>query len=182
MKTIFLDRDGVINEDYGHVHKWENFVFISGSLEGLKILSKKKFRIIIVTNQAGIAKGYYTENDLKTLSNTFNKFCKNEGIKIDDTYYCPHHVDGVVKQYIKACNFRKPNSGMFLKAIKKYKINVRNSIMVGNNVTDLIASSNAGIEMNFLVNAKKKDTNSEIKINFKMRPNLLSVVEEICMN
>ena len=71
---------------------------------------------------------------------------------------------------------------MFLKAIKKYKINVRNSIMVGNNVTDLIASSNAGIEMNFLVNAKKKDTNSEIKINFKMRPNLLSVVEEICMN
>lgn len=181
MKTIFLDRDGVINKDYGYIHKWEHFVFISGSLRGLKILSEKNFRIIIVTNQAGIAKGHYTENDFKILTDTFNKFCKNKGIRIHDTFYCPHHVDGVIKKYVKACNYRKPNSGMFLKAIKKYRINVKDAIMVGDKITDLIASSNAGIEMNFLVNEKTKVSNSEIKFNIKIRPNLISVVKEICV-
>ena len=180
MYTIFLDRDGVINEDYGYVNKWENFVFIAGSLEALQILSKNNFRIIIVTNQAGIARGYYTENDFKKLTNTFNNFCNKKGIRIHDTFYCPHHVDGVVKKYRKACNFRKPNSGMFLKAIKKYKINVRNAIMVGDKMTDIIASFNAGIKHNFLLNTKKKVKSSEIKINFEIRSELLSVVKEIC--
>ena len=182
MKTIFLDRDGVINKDYGYVNKWENFVFISGSLEALDILTKKKIRIIIVTNQAGIARGYYTEQDFKNLTDKFNDFCKNKSIEIHDTFYCPHHIDGVVEKYRKVCNFRKPNPGMFLKAIKKYKINVKQAIMVGDNITDLIASSNAGIEMNFLVNEKKKDHNSEIKINFKTRTDLLSIVKEIYCN
>lgn len=182
MNTIFLDRDGVINEDYGYVNKWENFVFIAGSLEALQILSKNNFRIIIVTNQAGIARGYYTEDDFKNLTDTFNNFCKKKDIRIHDTFYCPHHVDGVVKKYRKACNFRKPNSGMFLKAIKKYKINVKDALMVGDKLTDLIASCNAGIEKNFLVNKKKKNLSSKIKINFDTRPELLTVVKEICVS
>ena len=182
MKTVFLDRDGVINKDYGYVNKWEDFIFIAGSLEALAILSQKKFRIIIVTNQAGIAKGYYTENDFKILTRRFNSFCKDKDIIIFDTFYCPHHIDGVVEKYRKVCNSRKPCSGMFLKAMKKHKINVKDSLMVGDKITDLIASSNAGIEMNFLVNEKKKISNSKPKINFKVRPNLLSVVKEICVS
>ena len=180
MNTIFLDRDGVINEDYGYVNKWENFVFIPGSLEALQILSKNNFKIIVVTNQAGIARGYYTEKDFKNLTDKFDDFCRKKDIRIHDTFYCPHHADGVVKKYSKACNFRKPNSGMFLKAIKKYKINVRNAIMVGDNMTDLIASSNVGIKHNFLVNQKKAIKSSKIKVNFEKRPELLSVVKEIC--
>jgi len=182
MNTIFLDRDGVVNEDYGYVNKWENFVFIPGSLEALQILSKNDFMIIIVTNQAGIARGYYTEKDFEKLTNTFNNFCEKKEIRIHDTFYCPHHVDGVVKKYRKACNFRKPNSGMLLKAIKKHKINLRNAVMVGDNIKDLIASSNAGIEANFLVNKKKQEPSSAIKINYEIRANLLSVVKEICVS
>lgn len=182
MKTVFLDRDGVINKDYGYVNKWEDFIFIAGSLEALEILSQKKFRIIIVTNQAGIAKGYYTENDFKILTRRFNSFCKDKGIIICDTFYCPHHIDGVVEKYRTVCNSRKPYSGMFLKAIKKHKINVKDSLMVGDKMTDLIASSNAGIEINFLVSEKKKISNSKPKIKFKVRPNLLSIVKEICVS
>ena len=180
MKTIFLDRDGVINKDHGYVYKWENFDFIPGSLEALQILTKYGYKIIVITNQSGIARGYYTENDFKFLTDQFNNFCKNKGIKIHDTFYCPHHIDGIIEKYTKNCKFRKPNSGMFLKAIKKHKINVSNAFMVGDKMTDLIASSNAGITMNFLVNEKKKISKSAININFEIRPNLLNIVKKIC--
>ncbi|MDC1210243.1 HAD-IIIA family hydrolase, partial [Pseudomonadota bacterium] len=96
MKTIFLDRDGVINEDSGYVHNWDKFKFIDGSLKALQLLTKNNFNIIIVTNQAGIAKGFYTEIDFKNLSSEFLRFCSQNKIKIMDTFYCPHHIDGVI--------------------------------------------------------------------------------------
>ena len=103
MRTIFLDRDGVINEDFGYVYKWADFKFIDGSLKALQILTKNQFNIIIVTNQAGIAKGFYTEADFKKLSSEFLNFCLQKKIKIMDIFFCPHHIDAVIPEYNKLC-------------------------------------------------------------------------------
>ena len=103
MKTIFLDRDGVINKDFGYVNKWDQFKLINGTLKALQTLSKNNFNIIIVTNQAGIAKGFYTEEDFHTLTRKFEHFCLNNDIKILHTFYCPHNKDGIIKRYSKDC-------------------------------------------------------------------------------
>jgi D-glycero-D-manno-heptose 1,7-bisphosphate phosphatase len=179
MKTIFLDRDGVINRDFGYVNKWKDFEFIEGSLEALQILTKNEFSIIIVTNQAGIAKGLYTENDFQKLTNDFYFFCLKNNVKILDTFYCPHHKDGTVKKYTKSCKNRKPNSGMFLKAAKIYNIELTKAIMVGDNITDITASISAGIRNNYLVkpDLTKEKLSNELK--FTIKENLLSVTREI---
>ncbi|MDB2700661.1 HAD family hydrolase [Alphaproteobacteria bacterium] len=180
MKTIFLDRDGVINKDFGYVNKWDDFELINGALEALQILTTNKFNIIIVTNQAGIAKGFYTENDFKKLTNQFENFCLNNNIKILHTFYCPHHKDGVIKKYAIDCKSRKPNSGMFFKAAKLYNIDLEKAIMVGDNDTDIAASKGAGIKTNYLIksNSTKEDLNN--KVTFSIRENLLSIINEIC--
>ena len=180
MKTIFLDRDGVINKDFGYVNKWDQFKLIKGTLKALQTLTKNNFNIIIVTNQAGIAKGFYTEEDFHALTRKFEHFCLKNDVKILNTFYCPHHKDGIIKNYAKDCKNRKPNSGMFLKAAKLYNINLKKAIMVGDNITDIVASTNAGIKINYLIKSHltKEDLNK--KITFIVKENLLSVTNEIC--
>jgi len=179
MRTIFLDRDGVINTDFGYVNKWSDFKLIKGTLEALQLLTKHNFNIIILTNQAGIAKGFYTENDFKKLTNKFHIFCMQNDIKILDTLFCPHHKDGIVKEYAKDCDNRKPKSGMFFRASALHKVELTKAIMVGDNITDIIGSTNAGINNNFIVNSDYKNFKFNNKINFKIKENLFEVVKEI---
>ena len=182
MNTIFLDRDGVINKDEGYVHNWDNFKFIDGSLKALQLLTKNSFNIIIVTNQSGIARGFYTEIDFQNLCSKFLKFCSQNKIKIMDTFYCPHHIDGVISKYIKSCKNRKPEPGMFYKASKLYNIKLKTCIMVGDNITDIIASNKVGIKENYLVDDKNKNFKSDINLNFKFKTNLLAATKEILKN
>jgi D-glycero-D-manno-heptose 1,7-bisphosphate phosphatase len=179
MKTIFLDRDGVINKDFGYVNKWKDFELINGSLEALQFLTKNEFSIIIVTNQAGIAKGLYTENDFKKLTNDFVFFCSNNNVKILDTFYCPHHKEGTIKKYTKNCKNRKPNPGMFLDAAKLYNIELTKAIMVGDNITDMNASISAGIRKNYLVKPNLTEEKLSNEFKFTIKENLLSVTHEI---
>tara|TARA_B110000971_G_C19870600_1_gene435953 strand:+ start:111 stop:668 length:558 start_codon:yes stop_codon:yes gene_type:complete len=182
MRTIFLDRDGVINEDFGYVYKWADFKFIEGSLKALQILTKNKFNIIIVTNQAGIAKGFYTEADFKKLNSEFLIFCLQKKIRIMDIFFCPHHIDAVIPEYNKFCKNRKPESGMFFKASKIYNIKLETCIMIGDNITDIIASNNAGIKENYLVNYKNKNLKPESNLNFKFKKSFLTATKEILKN
>ena len=179
MKTIFLDRDGVINEDLGYVSSWNNFKFIHGSIEALQKLTKFNFNLIIVTNQSGIARGYYSEDDFKKLQEKFLNFCLNNNINILDIFYCPHHKDGIINPYVKDCINRKPNSGMFFRASKRHKINLSKAYMVGDKITDIIASSNAGIKNNFLVNTTIKEKMIDLNFNFEIKKNLLEVTKHI---
>ena len=181
MKTIFLDRDGVINKDFGYVHKWDNFEFINGSLIALQNLTKNNFQIIIVTNQAGIARGLYTENDLQILTTNFFNFCSKNKVKILDLMFCPDHIDGVIPKYTKCCNNRKPKPGMFIKASKRYNLELKSSVMIGDNITDIQASTSAGIIKNYLVDNKNKDIISTEKLNFIFKKNLLEASNEIIL-
>lgn len=179
MKTIFLDRDGVINENFGFVSKWSDFKFIDGSVEALQLLTKKNYKIIIVTNQSGIARGYYTVNDFEALTENFSNFCFHNNIQILETLFCPHHKDGVVQAYKKDCYNRKPNPGMFLKASEMYNLNLSEATMVGDSETDIVASSNAGIKKNFLVNTSLSYKVLKLNLKFKIKKNLLEVTKEI---
>ena len=150
MKAAFLDRDGVINYDYGYVYKFEDFKFCKGIFEGLKTLLEMNYILIIITNQSGIARGIFTEEEYeKTTDFMLDKFKEND-IKITKIYHCPHHPLFSNKEFFD-CECRKPKPGLFLKASKEYNIEMQKSIAIGDSERDLIAARSAGIEKRYLI-------------------------------
>ncbi|MCE3255443.1 MAG: D-glycero-alpha-D-manno-heptose,7-bisphosphate 7-phosphatase [Rickettsiaceae bacterium] len=151
-KALFLDRDGVINVDYGYVHKIENFHFVDGIFELCQEIQQQGYLIFVMTNQAGIAKGYYTEEQFLELTRWMESEFLNREIKIIKTYYCPYHIDGVIEKYKKDSLDRKPNPGMFLKAITNFNIDPEKSIMIGDKESDIIAAKSANVGQRILYN------------------------------
>lgn len=140
-KALFLDRDGTINIDTGHLYKIEDFEFIDGMPELIKKYNDLGYKIIVITNQAGIAKKYYTEEDVNKLHKYINESLENDGAHIDAFYFCPHHPD-----FTGECKCRKPNPGMILRAVKDFDINLEESILIGDKETDIEAGIKAGIK------------------------------------
>jgi len=149
-KAIFLDRDGVINKEKGYVHKISDFEFEKNALRGLKSINFKEYLVFIVCNQAGIAKGYYTEKDFKKLDCWLRKFLLNEGVKITKTYYCPHHPNATISRYKKECSCRKPAEGLLLKAKREFNIDLNSSYLIGDKTSDILAGKKVGCKT-FLV-------------------------------
>lgn len=131
-KAIFLDRDGVINKEVSHLSDPKDFEFIQGSIEALKVLKQKGFLLIIITNQAGIARGLFTEETLKLIHHKMIKVLEQNNIRLDDIFYCPHHPE-----FTGSCDCRKPKPGMILKAKAKYNIDLTKSFMVGDTLNDI---------------------------------------------
>ena len=136
-RAIFLDRDGTINIDKGYLYKIEDFAYLPGAKEALKILQDEQFILIIVTNQSGIARGYYTEKDFEKLNRWMLEDLKKSGIFITDVLYCPHHPQALIGKYRKECKCRKPKIGLFMDAVKKYNIDVSNSYVIGDKPRDI---------------------------------------------
>ena len=145
-KAIFLDRDGTINIDKGYMYKIEEFEFIDKAEEALKILSDLGYILIVVTNQSGIARGYYTEEQLENLNNFMIEKLEEQGIEIKKCYYCPHHAEKGIGKYKIECDCRKPNPGMVLQGIKEFDINPEESYIVGDKLSDAEAGIKAGIK------------------------------------
>lgn len=150
-KIAFIDRDGTINVDNNYLYKIEEFEFLPGAIDGLKILQDKNFLLIIVTNQSGIGRGYYTEQDFHILNNWMKKILEEQyDIHIEAVYFCPHLPNAKIEKYKKVCNCRKPKIGMFTQAINdmkcKYNIDIKNSIAIGDNSRDLIICNKLGIQ------------------------------------
>ena len=162
IKTIFLDRDGVINKEINYLHKIEDFEFINGVFEACQYFKNLNYKIIIITNQSGISRGYYTENDFQIITNWMIAQFKKNDINILDVFHCPHLPDS-------NCNCRKPMPGMLLEAKYKHNINMNNSWMIGDKEADIIAANNAGITNTILVrsghNINKADSNAEYIID-----------------
>lgn len=144
-KAIFLDRDGTLNKELNYLYKPSEFEFIPGTVDAIKIFHELDYLVIVLTNQAGIARGYYTEEDVHKLHRYIDGLLAAEGTFIDAYYYCPHHPDGVVEGYIKECECRKPKIGLIDKAIRDFDIDLSDSIIVGDNEKDMKAGRNAGI-------------------------------------
>jgi D-glycero-D-manno-heptose 1,7-bisphosphate phosphatase len=161
--AIFLDRDGVIIKDKLYVHKYKDIVWLKGVFEGIKYAKENNYLIIVVTNQSGIGRKIFKTFDMKELHKKMNKkiFAKT-GFTIDKFYYCPFHPIYGVGNYKKKSFDRKPNPGMLIKAIKKYKINKKKSFMIGDQVTDKLAAKRADISFFYRSNKSLRSQFKEI--------------------
>lgn len=145
-KALFLDRDGVINKEKNYLYKIEDFEFIDGVFEACRYFQGKGYLIIVITNQAGIARRKYTEDDYEMLTEWMIKEFEKEDIKISKVYHCPHHPD-----FNDKCECRKPKPKMILDASKEFCIALSQSILVGDKNSDIEAGIKAGIKRNYLV-------------------------------
>lgn len=135
-KAIFLDRDGTINVEKHYLYKIEDFEFLPGVIEALKMLQDAGYLLIVITNQSGIGRGYYTENDFKVLNDWMVNTLKEKGIVISAVYYCPHLPDAKILKYRKDCECRKPKLGMYYQAIKDFNIDLSQSYAIGDKIRD----------------------------------------------
>jgi len=156
---VFLDRDGVINQDLGYVHKPSQIMWRENIFKTIKFLNDNNIRVIVVTNQAGIAKGKYNENDFLFLTDWINKECIKRGSFIDQTYYCPYHPKSKIKKYKKKSVLRKPNNGMIERAFKDWKIKRKKSIIIGDKKIDIIAGKKSKIKAYYV----EKDIFKQVK-------------------
>ncbi len=154
-KIIFLDRDGTIIEDSGHIYRLEELRFIPQSIEGLEKLQDVGHNFIILTNQAGIAKGLYHEQDYLIFREEMHKRLRENGIIITAEYFCPHHKDGIGKYKID-CNCRKPKTGMLEQAAKDFHLNLRECWMIGDKDSDILAGKNAGCKTIHVLTGENK--------------------------
>lgn len=136
-KAVFLDRDGTINVEKNYLYRIEDFEFLPGVIAGLKRFTEAGYLLIIVTNQSGIARGYYTEEQYKTLEKWMLQQLEVENIEIAGVYYCPHLEDAPIEKYRGKCSCRKPQLGLFERAVAIHNIDLEHSIAVGDKIRDL---------------------------------------------
>ena len=139
-KCAFLDRDGVINFDRGYINRFSKLKFRKGVIEGLRVLTKEKYLIFIITNQAGIAKGFIKYKELIKLNRDLLNFFKKKGVTITKIKFCPHHEKGIIKKFKKKCNCRKPGNLMIKEVFKKWKVDKSKSFMIGDRSKDRLAA------------------------------------------
>jgi D-glycero-D-manno-heptose 1,7-bisphosphate phosphatase len=149
--ALFLDRDGVINVDHGYVHQAERVVFLDGIFDLVRMANASGYCVVVVTNQAGIGRGYYTQADFFALSDWMQHRFTQEGAVLDAIYHCPHHPIHGLGPFKRVCTCRKPQPGMLLQAIDDLAICAQDSIMIGDKVSDLQAAQRAGVSHRFLL-------------------------------
>ena len=178
MKIAFLDRDGVINENTGYLYQIEHFQFKEGCIEALKTLQELGYEIAIITNQSGIARGYYSEKDYQHLTDWMLAELNRNGISILQVKYCPHLPSGVVPEYTKVCNCRKPKPGMINEIIAEQggEVDRAASILVGDNLSDIDAGRAAGLNQLFLV-GEQSHSESAVALNCQTFNSLYSVTQ-----
>jgi len=150
LPALFLDRDGVINEDHGYVHKADDFHFIDGIFDLVRHANSSGYAVVVVTNQAGIGRGLYTEAQFLELSTWMRaQFAAHQG-RIDAVYHCPHHPEFGLGRYRCDCGSRKPRPGMFLLAARELGLDLERSVMVGDRASDMAAAAAAGVPTRLL--------------------------------
>ncbi|OOF20256.1 D-glycero-beta-D-manno-heptose-1,7-bisphosphate 7-phosphatase [Salinivibrio sp. IB574] len=156
--AVFIDRDGVVNVDHGYVADIDNFEYIDGVFDACRGLKEKGYLLVLVTNQAGIARGYYSEQDFLQLTEWMDWNFADKGVDFDGIYYCPHHASEGVGEYRIDCDCRKPKPGMLIEAQQELDIDMSRSVMVGDKADDMKAAQAAGVATRILVRSGKPVT------------------------
>jgi D,D-heptose 1,7-bisphosphate phosphatase len=160
-RAAFLDRDGVINVDRAYVHQWSDFAFVPGSLDAMRRLNDAGYRLVVVTNQSGIARGYFDEAQYQALTRQMLAVFEERSIPRVAVYHCPHHPSGSVGPLSIECDCRKPAPGMILRAAEEQGLSLANSFLVGDKPSDIGAARRAGLGRAFLVASDNEESTSE---------------------
>ena len=171
-RVLFLDRDGVINKEVGYLYKSEDFEFIDGVFTACRYFQAQGYKLIIVTNQSGIARGYYQKEDFHKLTEWMLVQFGNQGINILDVFFCPHGPES-------SCTCRKPKPGMLLEARDKFNIDMKNSWMIGDKEADVEAANAAGIDNTILVKSGHiiDEANSKAKFILKSIKDSIQIIK-----
>lgn len=169
-RCLFLDRDGVINTDIGYAFRPEDIEFMPGIFAVCRHFQQLGYQLIVVTNQSGIARGYYSEADFSRLNTWLTGAFAEQGLTLTDIFHCPHHPD-----ITGPCDCRKPAPGMLLEAIKKYRIDPQFSIMIGDKSSDMKAALAAGIKTRILLNSNNETGSSIATHEIKQLHDILSL-------
>ena len=178
--AVFLDRDGVINVDYGYVSRSTDFDFIPGVIEGLRRFQDHGFKLIVITNQSGIARGIYTSDDYYRLTEYYCTYLSAHGVFIDGVYHCPHHPQYTSLIGFQKCDCRKPQPGLIYKASIDHNISLYRSLMIGDKASDVLAAYHAGIPTRFLVSSNSNVIPPTLKdISFSTCSSLLQCAQSV---
>jgi D-glycero-D-manno-heptose 1,7-bisphosphate phosphatase len=150
-RALFLDRDGVVNEEVGYLHRIEDVRFVPGIFSLCRKASALGYRLIVVTNQAGIARGYYTEEDFERLMVSMRAAMRVEGVELDAVYFCPFHPEHGIGRYKQEHEDRKPGTGMLRRGVLEFGVSLAESVLVGDRCSDMAAANAAGLRQAFLV-------------------------------
>jgi D-glycero-D-manno-heptose 1,7-bisphosphate phosphatase len=143
--AVFLDRDAVLNVDSGYAHKPEQLVWIEGAPEAVRLLNQAGYYVFVITNQSGVARGYYDENAVRAFHAHMQDNLKQHGAHIDAFYYCPHHPEGTVKPFAVLCSCRKPRTGMLEQAAREWPVDIGKSFLIGDKDDDVAAAASFNI-------------------------------------
>ena len=175
-KAVFIDRDGVLNKDFGYAYKISDLKILDFVIEGLQAILELDFKVIVITNQSGIARGLYSVKDMHIfMDEMINIFLKNK-IDITDYFFCPHHPKGIVQNFAIKCSCRKPEAGMLFAAEKEHNLDLTQSILIGDQETDILAGQKANLFSNILINPSDQPIQSSAN---KVVKNLLEAAEII---
>ncbi len=153
-KALFLDRDGIINKDSAYVYQQEDFVFVEGIFDLCHYFVKQGYRLFIITNQAGIGRGFYSEEDFDQLMAWVSEEFAKQNIVIEKSYYCPHHPTAGIGHYKINCHCRKPEAGMLLAAAKEFNLDLSESLLIGDKTSDIKAGERAGLKKTYLIRSR----------------------------
>ena len=149
--AIFLDRDGTINEEMGYINHISRFKIFPFVVESIKIFRENGFKTIVITNQSGVGRGYFTEELVQRIHQDLNDYLKKNGTKLDGIYYCPHHPTEGKGKYKMDCNCRKPKTGLIKQAVEDHNVDLDNSYMIGDRFKDMIFANNLNIKSGFVL-------------------------------
>jgi len=148
-KAVFLDRDGIINVDHGYVYRPQDMEFVPGIFELCTYFRQLGYQLVVVTNQSGIGRGYYSEADFHQLTDWMKQEFAHRNVPLDGVYFCPHHPESAEGDYLKDCDCRKPQPGMLLQAASDLKLDLSQCLMVGDKLSDMQAAQAAGVQGGF---------------------------------
>lgn len=183
-RAVFLDRDGVITQDPPqYAHKLNQLRLIPKSAKAIRLLNENGYKVIVVSNQSGVARGYYKEKDIDIFNHAMEDKIKQEDAYIDAIYYCPHHPESKIMEYRIDCDCRKPNPGMLFKAAQNLDIDLKESFMVGDKISDIAAGSTAGCATILVLTGHGKSQlfTNRIQPDF-ISSNLYEAVKNIIIN
>ncbi len=185
-RAVFIDRDGTISEEVGYINHPSRFRLFPFSAAAIKLLNESGWLAIVITNQAGVARGYFSEDMIQTIHERLRRDLESEGARLDAIYYCAHHPSVGQPPYRLECDCRKPKPGLISRAVEEFDIDPSSSWMVGDRYSDIELARNAGIHSAFVMTGYGRGEWEHQQANWEHRPeliaeNLLEAAEAIGM-